>query len=85
MNTPSIQDIAPAVKADTTTRLNGLKALLRGIDTSALTTPEVVDLCERAAPGCTVTEILEALRQVAAEHRQHAAELASYAAGRIGS
>jgi hypothetical protein len=32
-----------------------------------MATAEVVELCERAAPGCTVPEIVAALRQAAAE------------------
>ena len=59
-------------------RFDALKAALRPVDTSTMNTAEVVMLCETAVPGCTVEEIIQALRQVAAEHMQEAEELRRY-------
>ena len=53
-------------------RFEALKSALRGVDTSAMTTPEVVDLCQSAAPGVTVDEMIAALRQVGDEHLRRA-------------
>ncbi len=49
-------------------RIATLKAALYPIDTSTMSTPSVVDLCEAALPGCTIDEIIQALKECAEEH-----------------
>ncbi len=56
-------------------RLETLKSTLRPVDTGTLSTPEVAALCEAALPDCTVEEIIQALREVAEEHRREAEQL----------
>jgi len=63
-------------------RLRVLKAVLRPADTSTMTTPQVVALCEKAVPDCTIDEIIAALRQVAAEQMQEAAALERFHSSR---
>jgi hypothetical protein len=64
------------------TRFDQLKAVLHAVDTSPMTTPEVVLLCEMEVPGCTVDEIIAALRQVGIEQLKEAEQLKRYAAER---
>jgi len=54
-------------------RTDALLDTVRGLDTASMTTPEVVEAIEAAAPDATVDEIIAALRQVGAEHMQEAA------------
>lgn len=65
-------------------RINVLRAALRSVDTSTMTTPEVVDLCEATLPSCTVEEIITALDMVANEHMDEADQLERYRASRNG-
>lgn len=58
-------------------RMEALRQALRPVDTSPMTVPEVVRLCEEAAPGCTFEEIILALRQVGEEHQKEAEALRS--------
>ena len=58
-------------------RLDTLKAALRPADTTAMSTPEVVELCEAALPDSTFAEIIQALKEVAEEHRQEAEQLSA--------
>jgi hypothetical protein len=55
-----------------------LKAVLRPLETAAMATHELVDLCERGVPGCSVDEIIAALREVAAEKIAEADELMAF-------
>jgi hypothetical protein len=43
-----------------------------------MATHELVDLCERGVPGCSVDEIIAALREVAAEKIAEADELMAF-------
>jgi hypothetical protein len=52
-----------------------LKEALRHADTATMTTPQVLDFCEAKVPGCTIEEIVRALRQVGDEQLQQAHRL----------
>lgn len=53
-------------------RIEKLKAVLRPLDTSGMSTADLAVLCTREVPGCAADEIVEALRSTAFEHRQEA-------------
>ena len=52
-----------------------LKKALRHADTATMSTAQVLDFCEATVPGCTIEEIVRALRQVGDEQLQEAARL----------
>jgi hypothetical protein len=59
-------------------RFKALKDALRRADPDtldAMRPTELVAMCERAAPGCTVPEIIAAMRQVSAERLREAEAL----------
>ena len=49
-------------------RMDALRAVLRPLDTGNMGIRELVTACENAVPDATIDEIVDALRQVAAEH-----------------
>ena len=53
-------------------RREKLRAALRHLETSDMAPAELADLCNEAAPGCTIDEMAAALRDVAAEHKVEA-------------
>ena len=59
-------------------RVEKLRAALRDVDTSTMTTAEVADLCEEVLPDCTVEEIVSALRDVGLEHYREADQLLAF-------
>jgi hypothetical protein len=54
---------------------NRLLDALRNMDTTAMTTPEVVAACDAVVPGIDIERIVEALRIVGEEHYRDAARL----------
>jgi len=74
--------MSAAITPHPTGRLDRLKAELRLIDTSVVTTPEVIELCERVLPDATADEMVAALRQVAAKQLREAKRLRTFAAER---
>ena len=60
-------------------RHNTLCTALRGLDTAAMTLPEILEACAAVAPGATPPEILAAMRQVAEEQLAEAEQLERFA------
>ena len=56
-------------------RHNTLCTALRGLDTAAMTLPEILEACAAVAPGVTPPEIIAAMRQVAGEQIAEAEQL----------
>ena len=52
-----------------------LREILAPIDPARFTTDEIIQTCSEWLPGCTVDEIIEALRACAQQHLNHATRL----------
>jgi hypothetical protein len=65
-------DLTPHV---TGADFEALKEALRHADTTNMTMPQVLDFCETKVPGCTIEEIVRALRRVGDEQLQEADRL----------
>ena len=55
-----------------------LRDALYGVDTREMTTDEVVAFCSKTVPGCSLEEMIEALRDVGDRHHQEADQLLAF-------
>jgi|GEM_PF-6816394 hypothetical protein len=76
----TIENFPKTASAD---RMKKLRALLRDTSTAGMETQAVAEQCEREVPGCTVPEIIAALRQTAGEHLAEAATIEGKGEGKV--